>query len=96
MLQERGSTRTCIGCREHDQKSNLVRLVNRGGYVVVDESGTMHGRGAYLHRSQICFVEAVRRRQFRQALRVESAPDTSAVEQFAAELEMDRNPGVMR
>ncbi|MGM0385567.1 MAG: YlxR family protein [Actinomycetota bacterium] len=61
--------RTCVGCQERDSRSNLVRLVARGDQLVVDTTGTMSGRGAWLHTSSECLENARRRRSFDRALR---------------------------
>ncbi|HMS75977.1 YlxR family protein [Gordonia sp. (in: high G+C Gram-positive bacteria)] len=70
--------RTCIGCRQRDCASALVRLVARtdsreaadGAQVVVDVTRTMPGRGAWLHPREDCVSRAVRRKAFGPALRV--------------------------
>ncbi|NCD19394.1 MAG: YlxR family protein [Actinobacteria bacterium] len=76
--RERGATlaeapvppvRTCVGCQERDSRPNLVRLVARGDQVVVDPTGTMPGRGAWLHPSSECLEKARRRHSFDRALR---------------------------
>ena len=43
--------RTCLGCRQVDDKAHLIRLVwsPADGRVVVDENQTASGRGAYVH-----------------------------------------------
>ena len=64
--------RTCVGCRERSDKSDLLRLVWQEARVVVDERQTKPGRGAYLHRTPECLQQAVRRRTVSRALRVAS------------------------
>ncbi|MFW7414000.1 YlxR family protein [Demequina sp. SO4-18] len=70
--------RTCIGCRRRASRSVLVRLVLENDRVVVDESGSKPGRGAWLHPDPDCVALALRRRQFGRALRSPSA-DASGV-----------------
>ena len=65
--------RTCVGCRERDDKVNLVRIAARNDSVTVDYSGRLSGRGGDLHARQRCidgFVEAkpVRLQSFKRAL----------------------------
>jgi hypothetical protein len=48
------------------------------GLVVVDETKTLPGRGAWLHSADDCLEQAVRRRAITRALRVENA-DVSAL-----------------
>jgi predicted RNA-binding protein YlxR (DUF448 family) len=63
--------RTCVGCNESGGKRALVRIVRTGdGDAVVDPTGKMNGRGAYIHPEQACFESAVRRKRIGSALRV--------------------------
>ncbi|WP_084697024.1 YlxR family protein [Glaciibacter superstes] len=62
--------RTCIGCRSRAPRSSLLRVVARESELVVDETATLPGRGAWLHPTVSCFQDAVRRRAFGRALRV--------------------------
>ncbi|MFT3899826.1 MAG: YlxR family protein [Gordonia sp. (in: high G+C Gram-positive bacteria)] len=68
-------TRMCVGCRGRADRAQLVRLVATSGpagpVVVVDHRKTLPGRGAWLHPSTDCLSEAVRRRAFAPALRVD-------------------------
>jgi predicted RNA-binding protein YlxR (DUF448 family) len=47
--------------------------------VIVDATGSLPGRGAWLHPAPQCAHEAIRRRAFTKALRITGTPDTSAV-----------------
>lgn len=47
--------RTCIGCREVLPKRSLIRIVRSPHGVVIDPSGKMAGRGAYLHDRRSCW-----------------------------------------
>jgi predicted RNA-binding protein YlxR (DUF448 family) len=47
--------RTCVGCRSVESKRSLVRVVRTQDGVVVDPSGKLAGRGAYLHDRQSCW-----------------------------------------
>jgi len=75
--------RTCIGCRKHGARNELVRLVAAGGgspAVLVDERRRMAGRGAWLHPSANCLKLAIKRRAFARALA--GAGDAAAVERY--------------
>ncbi|WP_246308450.1 YlxR family protein [Kineosphaera limosa] len=78
--------RTCIGCRLRDQRSALLRVVltvaesesrpggvasGAGVQVRPDPRCRLPGRGAWLHVSLECLDQAIRRRAFTRALRVE-------------------------
>src|SRR5215469_157224 len=75
--------RTCVGCRERADKSDLLRLVAAGNEVVPDPRALLAGRGAYVHPSRGCFELAQRRRAFPRALRV---PGPLGVAQLAGYL----------
>ncbi|OFI36655.1 hypothetical protein BIU82_12910 [Arthrobacter sp. SW1] len=75
--------RTCIGCRKHGARNELIRLVASGGgspVVLVDERRRMAGRGAWLHPSGNCLMLAIKRRAFARALA--GASDAAAVERY--------------
>ncbi len=52
--------RTCIGCREVLSKRQLIRLVRTGEGIVVDPTGKLAGRGAYLHNQKSCWQSALK------------------------------------
>lgn len=47
--------RTCVGCRTVMAKRQLVRVVRGRDGVVVDPTGKLAGRGAYLHDRRSCW-----------------------------------------
>jgi predicted RNA-binding protein YlxR (DUF448 family) len=47
--------RTCVGCREVLPKRSMIRIVRSGETVLVDPSGKIAGRGAYLHNQRSCW-----------------------------------------
>ena len=47
--------RTCVGCRTVMPKRQLVRIVRSGDGVLVDPTGKLAGRGAYLHDNRSCW-----------------------------------------
>ncbi len=51
------NTRRCCVCREHADKSDLIRLVKTDNGVIIDTTGKFDGRGAYVHRNAKC-IEA--------------------------------------
>ncbi|MFI7587685.1 YlxR family protein [Spongisporangium articulatum] len=65
--------RMCIGCREREDRSVLLRVVAAevGGVLsaVPDPDRRQPGRGASLHPRQHCLDLAERRRAFSRALR---------------------------
>ncbi|GGV53804.1 YlxR family protein [Streptomyces spectabilis] len=69
--------RTCVGCRERAAKSELLRIVAIEGVCAPDPSGTLPGRGAYVHPALVCLDLAVRRRAFPRAFRLQGPLDTA-------------------
>jgi hypothetical protein len=67
--------RTCIGCRQRDDKARLVRLVLSSPEVrvVVDAAQRLPGRGCYLHPG--CAQVALQRRAVGRALRAGVDPN---------------------
>ena len=91
------AVRTCVGCRACAAKSDLLRVVGRGGEIVPDPRARLPGRGAYLHLSQECFEQAVRRRAFARALRLPGPLATGALDGVSGAAELashgQRPPG---
>ena len=78
-----GPVRTCVGCRERDLRSALLRLVlepsDREPRLVADVLGCLPGRGAWIHPALACLELAERRRAVPRALRVAGPLDVSDV-----------------
>lgn len=62
--------RTCVGCRQREARSVLVRVVWMVDRVAVDESASAPGRGAWLHPNGRCLAHAAKRKAIGRALRV--------------------------
>ena len=68
--------RTCIACRTTSDKRELVRVVRTtDGDVHVDPSGKECGRGSYVCLSGTCIDNALAKRRFDAALRVNLKED---------------------
>jgi predicted RNA-binding protein YlxR (DUF448 family) len=77
--------RTCVGCRAARPKSELARVVRRpDGAIVVDPSGKMEGRGAYICPTPDCLDKAVRRKGLERGLKAPVPPE--AVERLRTEI----------
>lgn len=62
--------RTCVACRSSSEKKELLRVVKTSsGEVVIDPTGKMPGRGAYVCRSVDCVAAAVKKKALERALR---------------------------
>ena len=71
--------RICIGCRQRDRQSDLMRVVAKGSAVIPDASDRQAGRGGYLHYDQKCFDAAKQRQAFSRAFRLGSSVSVEAV-----------------
>ncbi len=59
----------CITCRASDGKRDLIRLVRVADGVLLDQSGKMAGRGAYVHPQVNCWEKALAGSLIQKALR---------------------------
>jgi predicted RNA-binding protein YlxR (DUF448 family) len=71
--------RTCLGCRTRADKSELLRVVERGGVVIADSTATLPGRGAWVHPTAECIEASVKRSAFGRALRSRGTLDLSQI-----------------
>lgn len=57
--QKKIPIRRCTGCGEHFPKNTLIRVLRTPqGEIVLDLSGRMSGRGAYLCKNAACMRKA--------------------------------------
>jgi predicted RNA-binding protein YlxR (DUF448 family) len=74
--------RTCVGCRTVMAKRQLVRVVRTADGVLVDPTGKLAGRGAYLHDRRSCWESGLAG-SLAHALKTElSAVDRERLEAF--------------
>jgi hypothetical protein len=74
--------RTCVGCHTVRAKRTLVRVVRTPEGVMVDPTGKLNGRGAYLHNSRSCWERGLSG-ALKNALRVElTTEDKQRLEAF--------------
>ncbi|MCA9559221.1 MAG: DUF448 domain-containing protein [Myxococcales bacterium] len=67
--------RTCLGCRERFERETLVRIVcDAEGRLAVDRHLKAPGRGAHLCYAAECVRQAVRRKAFGRAFRMNVQP----------------------
>ncbi|MBV6394508.1 MAG: hypothetical protein HFACDABA_00073 [Anaerolineales bacterium] len=81
--------RTCVGCRETLAKRSLIRIVRTPHGVLVDPTGKIAGRGAYLHDRRACWERGLRG-ALSQALKAElTQGERAQLEEFARSLPAD-------
>lgn len=71
MSRERIPQRTCLGCRQKKEKTELLRIVcTMGGRVEVDAQAKKPGRGAYLCPLTECWEQGLKVKRLSYVLRV--------------------------
>jgi len=86
--------RTCVGCRETLAKRSLIRLVRTEDGIMIDKSGKISGRGAYLHNMRSCW-EAGLKGSLAHALKTElTDTDRIKLKEFSTSLPDDSSEAV--
>ena len=68
--QRQVPVRTCISCRCSSEKKKLIRVVRTSaGDIVVDKTGKLPGRGAYVCASEECLKNALKTNKINRALK---------------------------
>ena len=76
MKKKKIPLRRCLGCGESKPKKELIRVVkNNENQVMVDLTGKVNGRGAYICRNIECFENAYKGKKFARSLEIEITPD---------------------
>lgn len=64
--------RQCVGCNEMKSKKEMLRVLKTAeGEVVLDTTGKMNGRGAYLCKNAECLKKAVKHKGIERSLKME-------------------------
>lgn len=76
--------RTCIVCRETQDKRALIRVVRTPeGQIIIDPTGKANGRGAYLCHQQSCWQKGLQKKLLANALKITpSAEDVAALQEY--------------
>jgi hypothetical protein len=68
--------RTCVACRNTDEKRDLLRVVRQpDGTVIHDPKGKLSGRGAYVCASAECIALARKQKRLERSLKVSGLTD---------------------
>ena len=86
--QKHQPQRTCIACRKVAHKRDLIRVVRSPEKrVIVDPTGKLAGRGAYLCKKPACWQKAIDRNLLTHALKINiSDEDKAQLSKFAESL----------
>lgn len=64
--------RKCLGCGENKSKKDLIRIVKTPeDEIVVDTTGKINGRGAYICNNSECLERAVENKNISKSLKKE-------------------------
>ena len=66
--------RTCVGCRQILPKRSMVRIVRSPNGIVIDPTGKLAGRGAYLHDLRSCWESGLKG-ALESALKISLTPE---------------------
>ena len=76
MLKQRHiPIRTCVACRETDEKRDLLRVVRQpDGMARFDPKGKLTGRGAYVCARAACITLARKQKKLERSLKISTVP----------------------
>ena len=81
--------RQCLGCREHFEKCNLIRVVKSPlGEISLDFKGKSAGRGAYICNNINCLNRSIKSKAISRAFATDIPEEIYAV----LKNEMEGNP----
>ncbi|MBQ9297771.1 MAG: YlxR family protein [Clostridia bacterium] len=61
--------RTCMGCNQKKDKSSLIRIVkNKEKGILIDKTGKLEGRGAYICNNINCLDKAIKSKRIDRKL----------------------------
>lgn len=61
--------RTCVACRKKADKTEFLKIVKFKETAVIDESGKMDGRGAYICKNADCIKKAIKTKAFSRSFK---------------------------
>ena len=63
--------RQCVGCNEMKSKKEMLRVLKTAEEVVLDTTGKMNGRGAYLCKNAECLKKAMKHKGLERSLKMQ-------------------------
>lgn len=68
--------RKCVGCGEMIAKKEMLRVVKtKDNEIMLDLTGKLNGRGAYIHLNKACFDKAVKSKGLERSFKMSIEPD---------------------
>lgn len=62
MINKKVPLRMCIACKESKPKKELLRIVKQEDNFILDLSGKLNGRGAYICNKEECIERLIKQR----------------------------------
>ncbi len=88
MKKKKIPLRKCLGCQENKSKKELIRIVKTPeNEIVVDLTGKVNGRGAYICNDKECFKKAVKSNRISRSLQADIPKDK--LEELEKEIKTD-------
>ena len=89
-MQKKIPQRQCMGCRERMEKKALIRVVRTPeGQVMLDFSGKLNGRGAYICPKAECLKKAQKSNSLSRSLETDIPEEV--YQRLAREIEVAQN-----
>lgn len=57
----------CVVCRKRAPKLDMIRVVKQDDNIVIDDTGKMNGRGAYICKNSECLQKCVKTKSFNRS-----------------------------
>lgn len=71
-VNKKKPARTCMGCNETKEKSELFRIVkSKEGMIEIDLTGKKEGRGAYICKNEKCLDKVIKSKRLARVLKQE-------------------------
>ncbi|HBP43133.1 MAG TPA: DUF448 domain-containing protein [Clostridiales bacterium] len=75
MKSNKQPTRTCIACKQQNDKKNLLRIVKTEDGAVLDKTGKSNGRGAYICNDIKCIEKCIKSKALNRAFSTNIQPN---------------------
>lgn len=69
MINKKIPMRTCIACKECKPKKELLRIVATNDTFVLDKSGKLNGRGAYICNNEDCLEKLIKQKSLNKCFK---------------------------
>lgn len=90
MKKRKTPLRKCLGCSENKPKKELIRIVkNMENKILVDFTGKVNGRGAYICSNLDCLNEAINTNRVSKSLNMDISKET--IEKLKEDIESKIN-----